>query len=273
MTRRIARLQHPGTRLTTSDAQQFDMPVLAREFIERASRRRSGRDPPARGGGIGFCGLFFFAGMTPAPDEKRRYTRLAGTELQAAGGGERKMRRFADDTGKAFASQPFFHRRQHVPVFPGLAVDDAVGVQSDAGESGGEEIASAQAPENGTRQPREDSGGENAGNGSVLTRRTRFDDFVQMTQAQSIAWQMLIDSLDPEGQRCGRADAMPRHPFQAGAKFGNSCRLAGQGHPRVSQKFRCSTFVLFVLGVNGMFKTPEEWGFLALRPDREEALG
>jgi hypothetical protein len=63
MTRRIARLQHPGTRLTTSDAQQFDMPMLARELIERAGRRRSGGDPPARGGSIGFGDLFFFAGM------------------------------------------------------------------------------------------------------------------------------------------------------------------------------------------------------------------
>jgi hypothetical protein len=33
------------------------------------------------------------------------------------------------------------------------------------------------------------------------------------------------------------------------------------------------SFVLFVLGVNQKFKTPAKWGFLALRPDLEEALG
>jgi hypothetical protein len=66
MTRRIARLQNPGTRLTTSDAQQFDVPMLALELIERASGRRRGANPPARGGCIGLCGLFFFARMAPA---------------------------------------------------------------------------------------------------------------------------------------------------------------------------------------------------------------
>jgi hypothetical protein len=84
---------------------------------------------------------------------------------------------------------------------------------------------------------------------------------------------MLIDGLDAEWQNAGRAAAMPRHPLQTGAKFGNSCRLAGQGHPRFSQEFTCSTFVLFVLRVNGMFKMPEKRGFLALRPDLVEALG
>jgi hypothetical protein len=146
-------------------------------------------------------------------------------------------------------------------------------MQADAGEGRGEEVAAAQAPENGTRQPRENSGGEDAGDRCVLTRRTGFHDFVKVTEAQAAARQMLVYSLDAEGECCGRAANMRRHPLQAGAKFGNSCRLAGQGHPRVSQKFRCSTSVLFVLGVNQKFKSPEKRGFLALRPERVEAIG
>ena len=84
MTRRIARLQHPGTRLTTSDAQQFDMPMLALELIERASRRRGRRDPPARGGSIGFGCVFLVARVAPAADQKRGHARLSGAKLQAA---------------------------------------------------------------------------------------------------------------------------------------------------------------------------------------------
>jgi hypothetical protein len=42
MTRRIARLQNPGTRLTTSDAQQFDIPALALEFIDRPAGEGEG---------------------------------------------------------------------------------------------------------------------------------------------------------------------------------------------------------------------------------------
>jgi hypothetical protein len=146
-------------------------------------------------------------------------------------------------------------------------------MQADAGKGRGEEIATAQAPENGTWHTRENSSREDAGDGGMLTGRTGFHDFVQMTKAQPATRQMFIDGLDAEGERSGRAAAMPRHPLQAGAKFGNSCRLAGEGHPRVSQKFICSTFVLFVLGVNEKFKTPEKWGFLALRPDLAEAVG
>jgi hypothetical protein len=93
------------------------------------------------------------------------------------------------------------------------------------------------------------------------TGGTRFDNFVQMTKAQSPARQMLVDGLDAERERCIHAAAVPRHPFQACAKFGNSGGLAGQGHPRVSQKVRCSTFVLFVLGVNEKFKRPIKRGF------------
>jgi hypothetical protein len=59
---------------------------------------------------------------------------------------------------------------------------------------------------------------------------------VQMTETQAAARQMFIDSRDAEGERGSRVATMRRHPLEAGAKFGNSCRLAGQGHPRVSQK-------------------------------------
>jgi hypothetical protein len=105
-------------------------------------------------------------------------------------------------------------------------------VQADAGKSGGKKIATPQAPQNRTGKPRQNAGCEDARDGGMLTGGTGFHHFVQMTQTQAAAWQMLIDGLDAEGERRGRAAAMRCHLLQTSAKFGNSYRLAGEGHPR-----------------------------------------
>jgi two-component system response regulator ChvI len=64
-----------------SASQQFDMPMRAREFIEPASRRGRGRDPPARRSGIRLCGMLFVTRMA-SPDDQRCDAAFSGAELQ-----------------------------------------------------------------------------------------------------------------------------------------------------------------------------------------------
>src|SRR4051812_18768584 len=95
---------------------------------------------------------------------------------------EREPGDFTDHAGKAGTAQTFFHCRKHIAVVPGLAVDDAVGVQTDARERGGEEIAPAQTPEHRPRDAREYAGREKRRNCCELAGGTALDHFMQMAE-------------------------------------------------------------------------------------------
>jgi hypothetical protein len=70
--------------------------------------------------------------IVPTADDKSRDITLLGGELQSAGGGQGKPDDLAHDGGERRMQQAFLQRRQDFPVAAGLAVDDAVRMQSDA---------------------------------------------------------------------------------------------------------------------------------------------
>jgi hypothetical protein len=58
--------------------------------------------------------------------------------------GEGHFDQFADDPGQSAMPQPFFHRRQHFGVLPGLAIDHAIRMLPNTGEPGREQTAAVQ---------------------------------------------------------------------------------------------------------------------------------
>ena len=117
--------------------------------------------------------------------------------------------------------QPFFHRRQHVGIFPGLAIDHAVRMQADARQSRREQIAAIQAPDDRSRQAREDAGREQRRERGARTVRPLLSDFMHGSQGETATGQCAIDRFYPEGQRppfgTHRAESL-----DLAAKFGKS---------------------------------------------------
>jgi len=71
-------------------------------------------------------------------------------------------------------AQSFLHRGEDFGVLPRLAIDDPVGVKSDASEGGRKKITAMQAPQNRTSKAGEDSGGKQRGDRGVAPARTAF---------------------------------------------------------------------------------------------------
>ena len=185
---------------------------------------------------------------------ERRHAGFAGTELQAPRCRQRKLRDFTDDAGEALAAQAFFHRRQHVAVLPGLAVDDAIGMKTDARKGGREEIAAAQAPENRARNTRDECRPRTAsrvaayslaGPPSITSCRC--------PSARPPPGRRSSSSRDAERQHRALAGAVRFRPLQPAAQFGNS-DVAGWPGPSLTSpdKNECSYFVLFLRKVNLM---------------------
>lgn len=63
--------------------------------------------------------------------------------------------------------QPLFQAKQHGLLIPGLGVDDAIGMQTGAGERRGEQVARPQAPQDRARHEGEDAGGEQHCGGAI----------------------------------------------------------------------------------------------------------
>ena len=134
--------------------------MLTRQAVEAAKGRRTGRDTPARGGGIRFTGCLLFRPVAPAANNERSHTALARAKLKAARGIERKPRHFTNHGGERAALEPFFHGRKNVAVVPRLAKDHTIRMQAHAGKRRRKEIAPAQTPEHRSLQSRSDSGDE-----------------------------------------------------------------------------------------------------------------
>ena len=235
MTLRIACLHNPGMRLATSDAQQFDMPdagvaiLRTRSCVEGLGETRQ-RVDAAFGSPASSC--------SPAL-RQRRATSAVTPDLSRA-----KLQAGARPSAKACVTSPttparplqrsaFLHRRQHVAIFPGLAVDDAVGMQADARERRGEEIATAQAPQH---RP-----GMRARIPAANKVAAAAYSLAGPPSITSCRWPRAI----PPPGRCPSIDGSPKGNTavlsqarmgpacsRLPTQFGNSHRLAGEGHPQ-----------------------------------------
>ena len=135
-----------------------------------------------------------------SPDNKGGNAGGFGGKLQPPRRRQRYAVKLTDNARKAAQAQPFFHGRQDFSVLPGFAEDDAVGMKTDAGERGREEVAAVQAPENGPGQPRKDASREKQSAGGVAAARPLFAEFMHGTQREAAARKSLVDLLDAEGQ-------------------------------------------------------------------------
>lgn len=135
-----------------------------------------------------------------SPDNKGGKAGGFGGKLQPPRRCQRYAVKFADDAREAAHAQAFLYRRQDFSVLPGFAEDDAVGMKTDAGERGREQIAAVQAPENWAGQPREDARREKQGAGGITAARALFAEFMHGTQREAAARKGLVDLLDAEGQ-------------------------------------------------------------------------
>lgn len=97
-------------------------------------------------------------------------------------------------------AQPFFHRRQHVGIFPGLAIDDAVRMQADPRQRRREQIAAMQAPDDRPWQAGKDAGREQRRERGACAIRPLLGDFMHGAQGETATGQGVIDCLDPERQ-------------------------------------------------------------------------
>ena len=194
-------------RFAAAAAQEFDAPSDAAQARGRRSMRSKGRDAPACDSRGGEARQLLLGDRPPAPQRKGRHARGLGRQLQTAGCGQAEACHLTDNGGKAFLAQALFHSGQHVALMKGLGVDDTIGVQARIHETGSEQVAPAEAPENRALQARGDAGGEEGGRASELGGMPGLDDLVQRPAREAAARQMIIDRCDAEGQRPAGARA------------------------------------------------------------------
>ncbi len=188
-------------RFAAAAAQEFDAPSDAAQARGRRSMGSKGRDAPACDSRGGEARQLLLGDRPPAPQRKGRHARGLGRELQATGCGQAEACHLTDNGGKAFLAQALFHGAQHVALMKGLGVDDTIGVQARIHETGSEQIAPAEAPENRALQARGDAGGEEGRRAGKLGGRTGLDHLVQGPEGKAALGQMLIDGSNGEGQR------------------------------------------------------------------------
>ena len=84
-------------------------------------------------------------------------------------------------------AQAFLHRRQDFPVAAGLAINDAVRMQSDARQRWREKIAPVQAPKKWAPQARENARDEKGRRRGVFRRRPRLDHLMEAAERETAA--------------------------------------------------------------------------------------
>lgn len=109
--------------------------------------------------------------------------------------------------------QPLFQAKQHRLLIQGLGVDDAVGMESRSRERRCEQVARAEAPEDGALHPGEHAGDEKQGRGTRLRAAASIGGFMESAARQAAPRQAGVDCGDPE-----RHDRVPRsaHLWNAG---------------------------------------------------------
>jgi hypothetical protein len=138
-------------------------------------------------------------GLPAAAKREGRHARAFRGELQTAGGGGIQPPHLADDTGEAAMAQSLLHGEEHGA--PGIDEQHAVGGETHLGQSGCEEIGAFRRPEHRAVEAREDAGDHKPGRRRVFKRGAGIREFVQPAEAQAAPRQMMVDGVDPEGQR------------------------------------------------------------------------
>ena len=169
-------------RLATPDAQQIDLPVLARQALEFAGGEGCGETRQRVAAALGSPAMFFSVVL------RQRRMASAVTPVSPAQSCKRREafngRRVTSPTTPARPLQrsPSSIAGRTSRVLPGLAIDDAIGMQADAREGRGEEIAAAQAPKHRAGMARENACGEQRREPGIFTGSAALDHLMQMAE-------------------------------------------------------------------------------------------
>ena len=96
-------------------------------------------------------------------------------------------------------AQAFLHRQQSVAA--GTGIDDAIRMQPDSGQAGGEQVRPLQHPQYRARLPGQDAGSESGRDGGVLQVRAGAHHFMQRIHCQAAAGQGGIKRRQAERER------------------------------------------------------------------------
>lgn len=159
-----------------------------------------GRNPPACDGrGWKACQLLLGC-CPPATDDESRHARRLGCELQAAGRGQPQAGHLADHGGKPRFPQALLHDGQHIGFAKGLGIDDPVRMQSRIHQSGGKQIAPAEAPEHRPLETGGNAGDKEGRRASEFGGRSGLDHLMQGPKGKPSPGEPLIDGSNGEGQ-------------------------------------------------------------------------
>ena len=157
-----------------------------------------------------------------APDNEGGDAGSFGGKLQPPRRGQGYAVEFTDNSGKSTHAQAFLHRRQDFRVLPRFAEDDAVGMKTDPGKCGREQVAAVQAPENGSGQPRQNARREKQGAGGISAARPVFAEFMHRAQCEAAARKSLVNFADADWQRMPLRSCTSRsrhHLAKLGTRF------------------------------------------------------
>lgn len=104
----------------------------------------------------------------------------------------------------------FLDQGQDVPVARGFGIDDTVGMKASPQQTGREQIASGQAPQDRTFEASSDSGGEQGRASGELGSHPSLDHLVQSPARQSAHGKVIVEFGKPEGERL----SLPVSAFQ-----------------------------------------------------------
>ncbi len=186
-----------------STAQEFDLPAFPSEAGSRHELGGSRSDAPAGHGSRRQMDQILLGQSPPASDHQGGHACRFSRQLQASRGDEAHARDLADHGSQSLLAQAFLDQRQDLSLALGFGIDDAIGMQAGAQETGRKQIAAAQAPEHWPLETGRNPRGEERGAAGELGGEARLDHLVQRTPGEAAAWQVIIYGAKTERQRLG----------------------------------------------------------------------
>jgi len=131
---------------------------------------------------------------TAAPQREPRHPGCLGGKLQPARGGQAQFPAdLADHGGQSGMAQPLLHGEQHCIRVAGFGIHHAMGCQTYAGKSGGEQVGSLQYPEHVAAHPGQPAGDEQRCRGGVLRLGAGAGNLVQRAARQATTEKVPVD--------------------------------------------------------------------------------